>query len=43
MPTIRLLRDLAKKIQDKLGVTVHIETQSTLEDLFKEWDEEMPS
>lgn len=43
MPTIRLLRDLAKKIQDKLGVTIHIETQSTLEDLFKEWDEEMPS
>lgn len=43
MPTVRLLRDLAKKIQDKLGVTVHIETQSTLEDLFKEWDEEMPS
>lgn len=43
MPTIRLLRDLAKKIQDKLGVTVHIETQSTLEDLFKEWKEEMPS
>lgn len=43
VPTIRLLRDLAKKIQDKLGVTVHIETQSTLEDLFKEWDEEMPS
>lgn len=43
MPTIRLLRDLAKKIQDKLGVTVHVETQSTLEDLFKEWDEEMPS
>lgn len=43
MPTIRLLRDLAKKIQDKLGVTIHIETQSTLEDLFKEWKEEMPS
>lgn len=43
MPTIRLLRDLAKKIQDKLGVTIHIETQSTLEDLFKEWDEEIPS
>lgn len=43
MPTIRLLRDLAKKIQDKLGVTVHIETQSTLEDLFREWNEEMPS
>lgn len=43
MPTIRLLRDLAQKIQDKLGVTIHIETQSTLEDLFKEWDEEMPS
>ena len=43
MPTIRLLRDLAKKIQDKLGVTIHIETQSTLEDLFKEWNEEMPS
>lgn len=43
MPTIRLLRDLAQKIQDKLGVTVHIETQSTLEDLFKEWNEEMPS
>ena len=43
MPTIRLLRDLAQKIQDKLGVTIHIETQSTLEDLFKEWGEEMPS
>lgn len=43
MPTIRLLRDLAQKIQDKLGVTVHIETQSTLEDLFKGWNEEMPS
>lgn len=43
MPTIRLLRDLAKKVNDKLGVTVHIETQSTLEGLFKEWNEEMPS
>ena len=43
IPTVRLLRDLATKIQDKLGVTIHIETQSTLEDLFKEWGEEMPS
>lgn len=43
MPTVRLLRDLAKKINDKLGVTIHVETQSTLEDLFKEWNEEMPS
>lgn len=43
IPTIRLLRDLAQKIQDKLNITIHIETQSTLEDLFKEWGEEMPS
>ena len=43
MPTIRLLRDLSEKIKDKLGINIHIETQSTLEDLFKEWNEEMPS
>lgn len=43
VPTIRLLRDLADKIQNKLGVKIHIETQSTLEDLFNEWEEEMPS
>lgn len=42
-PSIRLLNDLAKKIQDKLGVTIHVETQSTLEELFKEWEQEMPS
>ena len=42
-PSIRLLNDLVKKIQDKLGVTIHIETQSTLEELFKEWEQEMPS
>lgn len=42
-PSIRMLKDLAKKIQDKLGVTIHIETQSTLEELFKEWNQEMPS
>ncbi len=43
LPTVRLLRDLAQKIQDKLDITIHIETQSTLEDLFKEWKEDMPS
>lgn len=42
LPSIRLLRDLAEKIKDKFGVTVHIETQSTLEDLFKKWKEPMP-
>lgn len=42
-PSIRLLNDLSKKIQDKLGVTIHVETQSTLEELFKEWGQEMPS
>lgn len=43
VPSIRMLNDLAKKIQDKLGINIHIETQSTLEDLFKEWGQEMPS
>lgn len=42
-PSIRMLEDLSKKIQDKLGVTIHVETQSTLEELFKEWGQEMPS
>lgn len=42
-PSIRMLKDLSQKIQDKLGVTIHVETQSTLEELFKEWGQEMPS
>lgn len=37
LPTIRLLKDLANKIQNKLGVTVHVETQSDLETLFESW------
>ena len=41
--SIRLLDDLAQKLYDKLGVQVHVETQSNLEDLFREWGEEMPS
>lgn len=41
--SVRLLDDLAQKLQDKLGVQVHVETQSSLEELFKEWGEEMPS
>lgn len=41
--SIRLLDDLAQKLYDKLGVQVHVETQSSLEDLFREWGEEMPS
>lgn len=43
LPTITLLKNLSKKIEDKLKIKIHIETQSTLEDLFKEWGEEMPS
>lgn len=42
-PSIRMLNDLAEKIQNKLGVTIHVETQSSLEELFKEWGQEMPS
>lgn len=41
--SVRLLDDLAQKLYDKLGVQVHVETQSNLEDLFREWGEEMPS
>lgn len=43
LPSVRLLNDLAKKIQDKLGVTVHVESQSSLESLFEGWKQEMPS
>lgn len=42
-PSIRLLKDLAEKINNKLGIEIHIETQSTLEDLFKEWNITIPS
>lgn len=42
VPTIVLLKDLAQKIQDKLGIKVNILTQSDLEEKFKEWKEEMP-
>lgn len=42
-PSIRLLKDLSQKIKDKLGINIHIETQSTLEDLFKKWNIKIPS
>lgn len=41
-PVIRHLNDLAEKIQDKLKIKINIETQSSLETLFKQWGEEMP-
>ncbi len=41
--SIRLLEDLAQKLQDKLGIQVHVETQSNLEEIFKQWGEEIPN
>lgn len=43
LPSIRLLKDLAEKIENKLGIKIHIETQSDLEEKFLEWKEELPS
>lgn len=42
LSSTRLLKDLAKKMQDKLGIVIHVESQSDLEQLFKEWSLEMP-
>lgn len=41
--SIVLLNNLAQQLNDKLGIQIHVETQSNLEDLFREWGEEMPS
>lgn len=41
--SIRLLNDLSNKIQNKLGITIHVVTQSNLEEMFKDWNQEMPS
>ena len=41
LSSIRLLRDLSDKISDKLGIKIHVETQSNLEQLFSEWGEEI--
>ena len=43
LPSIRLLNDLKSKLKEKLGIEVHVETQTSLEELFAEWGQQMPA